>query len=331
MSTRVIIRADASKRIGYGHFIRSLALAGYLKKHFECYFATFNQDNHNGQPSEFEIQQIKGTATPLIISGSSLEIFNDKFLMILKRDDIVVLDNYYFGTEYQTKIKNIGCRLICVDDMHDRHMVCDLLITTSPLTREVFSIEDSTKFIGGLEWAFLRAPFFKTVQERCFPYNINRIILGMGGADAFNLTDKMVAIIHNIIPQATIDVICGETVCISEETRNIANVYSCLTAEDIVTLFDNADIGIFPSSTICIEAFARRLPVIAGYYVDNQRAFYNYGAKNNLFAPLGNLLDNAAQIEIRLRHIITNNTYFVPDEINFNAHKEKIIDLFMTL
>lgn len=37
---QIIFRADAGKRIGYGHFVRTLALADMLKEEFECVFVT---------------------------------------------------------------------------------------------------------------------------------------------------------------------------------------------------------------------------------------------------------------------------------------------------
>ena len=41
---------------------------------------------------------------------------------------IVVLDGYHFDTNYQTKIKQKGCKLVCIDDLHDKHFVADIII-----------------------------------------------------------------------------------------------------------------------------------------------------------------------------------------------------------
>ena len=42
------------------------------------------------------------------------------FLSHLQGDEIVVLDNYFFTTDYQRAIKQKGCRLGALDDMHDK-------------------------------------------------------------------------------------------------------------------------------------------------------------------------------------------------------------------
>ena len=96
---RVVLRADADKKTGYGHFIRSLALAGYLKEGFECCFASFNHDLTF--LSRYQLTEILKVCVPFIASGKSLEEFNDDFLAQLHPTDVVVLDNYYFTTEYE--------------------------------------------------------------------------------------------------------------------------------------------------------------------------------------------------------------------------------------
>ena len=51
------------------------------------------------------------------------ETHSADFLSHLQGDEIVVLDNYFFTTDYQRAIKQKGCRLVCIDDMHDKHYV----------------------------------------------------------------------------------------------------------------------------------------------------------------------------------------------------------------
>lgn len=325
---RIVLRGDACKKIGYGHFIRSLALAGYLKDSFECYFASFNSDLKS--LSRYQLTEILKVCKPFFVQGKTLEEFDEDFLEQIHPTDIVVLDNYYFSTGYQQRIKDKGCRLVCIDDVPDRHMVCDLLFTPSPLTREDFSIEDYSEFYGGVEWAFLREPFLRPLQIRNIPAQISRVVMAMGGADAFGLMDNMIRLLHEALPNAEINAVCGDSVSISQESRNIAKIHSQLSAEEIVRIFDNSDIGIFPASTIAIEAFSRKLPVIAGYYIDNQRAFYEVGKQRKYFAPLGCLLDESDSIFRRLMEILQHNRP-MPVIIDFKSKKERIIEILKEL
>jgi spore coat polysaccharide biosynthesis predicted glycosyltransferase SpsG len=86
----------------------------------------------------------------------------DTFLSSLKGDEIVVLDNYYFDTNYQKKIKEKGCRLVCIDDMHDKHYVADVVINHAEgIVKSHFSYDPNTLLLLGLKYALLRSPFLK--------------------------------------------------------------------------------------------------------------------------------------------------------------------------
>lgn len=325
---RIILRADGSGKTGYGHFIRSLALASYLKDDFDCHFSTYN--SVEPMPTDYQIAEIAKVCDYVPIVGRNLDEANADFLRELLPDDVVVLDNYYYTTDYQQAIKDKGCKLVCIDDMHDRHMVCDLLLTSCPLKRENFSMEQSSKFVGGIEWAFLREPFLKPLKIRNITKTIEKVVIAMGGADPFHLTDKMIKIVKFVLPEAEIHVMAGDTVEISEESARVAIIHRRINADEIVEMFDNAELGILPASTVCMEAFSRKLPVAAGYYVDNQEEFYKYGVENKLFSPLGNLLDDTSAITDRLREVVENNRP-LPFVIDFRKQKGKIIQLFKEL
>jgi len=325
---RIVLRADGSGKTGYGHFIRSLALASYLKDDFDCHFTTYNSVDHT--PTDYQLGEIARVCDYIHVVSSSLEEANADFLNKLRPDDIVVLDNYYYTTDYQQAIKDMECKLVCIDDMHDRHMVCDLLMTACPLRRDDFSLEPYTKFIGGIEWAFLREPFLSPNKHHNISDKINRVVIAMGGADPFNLTDKMIQVVKAVLPKCEIHVMAGDTVAISEESSTIATIHRRLDADSIVKLFDDSDLGIFPASTVCMEAFSRELPVAAGYYVNNQEEFYKYGVEHEMFSPLGCLLDERTMIKNRLRNIIENHRPS-PVTIDFHDQKKKIIELFKEL
>lgn len=85
----------------------------------------------------------------------------DDFLTYLTGKEIVVLDNYFFTTDYQRAIKGKGCKLVCVDDMHDKHYVADVVINHALTDTSLFEVEPYTKLAIGNNWALLRKPFLK--------------------------------------------------------------------------------------------------------------------------------------------------------------------------
>ena len=48
---KIYFRADASAQIGYGHFIRTLAIADMLKSEFDCTFFTVS-------PTEYQVGEM---------------------------------------------------------------------------------------------------------------------------------------------------------------------------------------------------------------------------------------------------------------------------------
>ena len=104
MKPKVYFRADAGAEIGYGHFIRTLALADMLKDDFDCTFFTQCPTSYQRR----EVEKVCRLAE-LPADDSKFDIFLD----CLRGDEIVVLDNYFFTADYQRLIKRKGCRLIC--------------------------------------------------------------------------------------------------------------------------------------------------------------------------------------------------------------------------
>ena len=83
---KIYFRADADSQIGYGHFIRTLALADMLRDDFDCTFFTQS-------PSEYQQIEVEKVC-PLVCLSSDDRKF-DEFLNHLSGDEIVVLDNYF--------------------------------------------------------------------------------------------------------------------------------------------------------------------------------------------------------------------------------------------
>ena len=73
MKKRVVLRADASKSIGYGHFTRTLALANILREHFICFFATY-------KPSTYQLNEITSVCNYLPLEGNDKIQYDKSFL-----------------------------------------------------------------------------------------------------------------------------------------------------------------------------------------------------------------------------------------------------------
>ena len=256
--SKVIIRADGSGRIGFGHKVRSQALADMLP--------------------DAELHSWEGEKEA-----------DEEFLRILDADPgaIAVLDNYFHTPQYMEAVRSRSRALVCIDDMPTRHFPADALISFCPFGREEFSLPSEARFLSGFQYSLLRAPFLRPQSTR--PREGIAVVLG--GADPLGLTSRTIRRIHELLPEARIEAVAGAAVKLDSGLDAIPRlvVHRRLGGEEMADLFDRCSLGIFPASTVCMEALARHLPVAAGHFVDNQLRVYEEGVRSGLFLPLGDL------------------------------------------
>ena len=257
---KIYFRADASATIGYGHFIRTLALADMLKDNFDCTFFT-------STPSAYQIAEMKKICNYIPLNEKCK--FED-FIQLLTGDEIVVLDNYFFSTEYQMQIKEKGCKLVCIDDLHNRHFVCDVILNPALLSTSQYEAEPYTRLCLGMEYALLRKPFIE--QDKDLRREENCWLLAFGGSDFDNMTEKFLSFLQEDERVNSIIVIVGDTYKYYNNLREYtkATVYKNLTAEEMRKKMQQAEYAVLPSSTISIEALACGCKIANGYFVDNQ-------------------------------------------------------------
>lgn len=297
---KVFFRADAGLQIGYGHFIRTLALADMLRDDFDCTFFTQS-------PSEYQQREAEKVC-PLVALPSDDNKF-EKFLDYLSGEEIVVLDNYFFTTEYQQQIREKGCKLVCLDGMTTKHYVSDILINQSlDVSRPDFSLEEYTIFNTGLQYALLRKPFLnKSIQPKREinpPFNI---VICFGGADMYNLTDKVISQLNEEKKVGNITTIVGDAYHCSLSHQNVCYRRN-LSAEEMADVIFKSDIAILPSSTVLKEALACKIYIISGYFVDNQIQTYNAYLDNNLICGVGDFTVPVAMK--KLSEIINTGVFY---------------------
>lgn len=283
MKRKIIFRADGNPTIGMGHFIRTLALAEMLKDDFYCIFATQS-------PTDYQIKEIESTCHQRIDLAHNGTHFN-VFLGLLEGTEIVVLDNYYFTTEYQQAIKKKGCKLVCIDDIHDKHFVADVIINHAEgISKPQYSAEEHTVFCLGYKYALLRKDYLtNALNETLKHYSC---LIMMGGADPFNLMAKIIPMIESLQLTLPIAVVVGASYKNEHlfQPFNTIELFKGIKSTKVLQLMNESQLGIFPASTVAIEACATRLPFICGYFVDNQKEIYNGIKKNKLAICIGNYL-----------------------------------------
>ncbi len=316
MRRKIYFRADAGAEIGYGHFIRTLALADMLKDDFDCTFFTQS-------PTEYQKKEASSVCS--LVALPSDDTRHDIFLDYLTGDETVVLDNYFFTTEYQRRIKSKGCKLVCIDDMHDNHYVADIVINQGVQEIYKFSVESYTRLCLGLDWALLRSPFLSPMRKTRIK---GSWLLCFGGSDAHNLTGKYLDCLLKSDNVSKVVIVIGDAFSHKKTIPNLPNIKICerLTANKMADYMDECEYGILPSSGTCIEALSRGCKIISGWYVENQKELYSTLVNNRYVYGIGDMLrENANDI---LTGDIING--FIFKQLNLGFVKENYVNLFKT-
>lgn len=313
---RIYFRADASASIGYGHFVRSLALADMLKGDFDCTFFTQT-------PTDYQINEMEKVCKYKSLPSNDTKF--DVFLDLLKGDEIVVLDNYFFSTDYQRKIKDKRCKLVCIDDMHDKHYVADIVINHVLTDEKLFSVESYTKLALGLEYALLRRPFLQPLYNN---KEGGHWFVSFGGTDYDNMTAKFVEILDSSQRVKSITVVVGDSYKHLDSLERFKNIEikKNLTAQDMQQEMSLAQYAVLPSSSICIEAIACGCKIANGFFVDNQRDYAYFLASKHYVYPLGNLYNYEGN-----DFISDIDNYNFCKANNFTTIPNRFIKLFKTL
>jgi UDP-2,4-diacetamido-2,4,6-trideoxy-beta-L-altropyranose hydrolase len=326
LKPNLIIRADGGASIGMGHVIRCLALGNMLKNDFNITFAIQT-------PTESIVKNIHTVTETIIHLPQTNDYATDAihFTEFLNSSDIVLLDGYHFKTDYQKKIKEKGCKLVCIDDLHDWHFVADAIINHAEgINESMYSAEKYTKFYFGLKYALLRKIFLESTVTKKIS-SIKKVFISMGAADMNNLTQKFVEALVETKGIEEIHLMLGAInpnlnsidALIEKNKRITITKHFNITAEELAEWIKKCDVVICPASSISIESCAIGTGLISGYSATNQLGILEGLIKNKAAISIGDMNTiSVSQIKTKLEEL-TNH----PEQFNnLIENQKKMID-----
>jgi len=283
MNSSVYIRADGNVMIGSGHLVRCIALAQMIKEFYTITFVC------KEIPSNL-IEALSENQFYLIMVTKESE-----FLELLTSLDTVVLDGYSFDTDFQKKIKKIGCSLVCVDDLFDQEFFADLIINQAPgVDPNKYKAQPYTQFALGLNYVLLRDSFLKSVLEEKRIDKTESVFICFGGSDQRNLTQMVLSVVISFREFKKIVVVTGFSYKFSEKLESLIDAdhrvfhFHGINENQMTQLMWESDIAIIPASGILFEAIASGCKIIFGKYIDNQRVLYEKFKSLNFFESVEN-------------------------------------------
>jgi UDP-2,4-diacetamido-2,4,6-trideoxy-beta-L-altropyranose hydrolase len=280
----VYLRADGNSEIGLGHLIRCIALAQMIKNDFNIHFVS------RDAPSAI-IQDISENG----FRFTKIEQETD-FLNLLNERDIIIIDHYGLDSNYQEKIKLVGCKLVCIDDLHDKPFLADLIINHAPGVKTSDYIAKSyTQFALGPKFSLIRPEFIKIALEKPKHKINNKLMVCFGGSDFNNLTCKAIEALYKNLYFDQIFIITGLSFSYKNQLIKLIELddrivwHENQNANEMLHYMQECQYVLAPASSIAYEILAAGCTWLGGYYVENQKKIYEGFKQMNCFVDLGDL------------------------------------------
>ena len=298
MNKRILIRSDASSRIGAGHLMRMLALGQLLSDSgYEVHFATipYNPPVLSYLKDEpFQLHYL-AQEEPWDACKDLERLLN---LALEIRPLWLVLDGYQFRTDYEKGIKDGGFRLFRVQDIPASHCVADVLLNQNYGAEHMkHSTEPNTYLLAGLKYSLLRREF-RTVnlnRKRFLERGRFHLLVSLGGgseiSDSLNL--KIVEGLSEIREcdwSATLIVgIMGQRSKTLMELANKSSMPIQVITENRNIAFEmlKSDLAIVSCGSTMWELMYMKVPFLVVSLTEVQRDYLAFLAGEGLCVDLG--------------------------------------------
>lgn len=295
ISKTILFRADGNENTGLGHLYRLFALVEIFKDHYQCVFLTRSSSSQGVVPKNYRVVGIP----------DEIDIHDEPKWLASHFDakiSIIFADGYQFTSDYQKNIKKLGFHLCYVDDLTKEHMYADIVINHSPyVTKDNFEKEDYTHLALGLSYSVLRPGFLDIAKRERSISKIDTAFVCFGGADFYDLTYKAAKALVKQSGIKKIHIVLGGAYQhksiyeLHKEKPEVVELHSNLNETELIGVMESCNFGIAPSSTICYELCCVKMPILSGYFIDNQELIYRGFVNENVIYPGGDFKDYTVQ------------------------------------
>jgi UDP-2,4-diacetamido-2,4,6-trideoxy-beta-L-altropyranose hydrolase len=337
-SKRVILRADGNGKIGYGHLSRLNAFAEMISQVYELIFIISNKSDSSLINKNYKVVKIPES----INFNNEINWINSNFS---PTNHIIIADGYNFNSNYQSKIKKIGYKLIYIDDLLSYHMYADCVINHAiGVDENKYFGENYVKYFLGSSYALMRQSFIDNSQSiKKKEIKLETAFVSFGGTNASEITHSVVEALIDFENIKKIIVVIGSSFSDSEiidffNREKKVELFKEVDEKLMSSLMNCSDIAIVPSSTIAYELASSRCLIASGYTVQNQFHIYEGLRKNNIIFGMGNITNfDKDDFKSHIKKIISSKKELLESklqsQINYfdGKQKERLIEIVNSL
>lgn len=327
----ILIRADASLRIGSGHVMRCLTLARQLQLRgaqitFACRELAGNLNQHIIQAgfALLSLPDLPG-GEPASMSAETLIDQREDWLAVMAAAgvaaewDWVVVDHYGLDAGWE-QLALVHCRqLLALDDLANRPHVAQLLLDSGfypdPAQRYGGLLAPATHLLAGPKYALLR-PEFAERRLQCVrrQADVSRLLVSFGGVDRFGATAAVLtALTHRDMTGLQLDCVVNSGFAGLDEIERLAAEHAWLRlhygTSDMAGLMAAADIFIGAGGGTSWERCCLGMPAIVLTLAANQQPGASSLAEAGVQLYLGRFEDFQPEQLLDALNLLQHNRY----------------------
>jgi UDP-2,4-diacetamido-2,4,6-trideoxy-beta-L-altropyranose hydrolase len=325
----ILIRVDASPRIGGGHFMRCLTLADALTAQgasvtfavpdlLRWVAARLDEVGHRriAVPGAVAANAPEGwDRQPLPLDSQRADAERIVSLAGESRFDWVLVDHYGFDAVWEKAVRPVCERIAVIDDLANRAHDCDFLLDQTfgrPATDYRQLVPEACSVLTGSRFALLRPEFARerpaSLARRQAGGPVARLLISLGSTDVGGLTARVAEAAARLATSCEIDVVLGanakslprvEALCARQPRVRLH-----VDVRDMARLIAGADLAIGAAGATSWERGCLGVPSIAFTLAANQSFIaqqleragahlaVSEGEENDLERTLTRLLDD---------------------------------------
>lgn len=328
---KILIRADASLRIGSGHVMRCLTLARQLQLRgasvtFACreLAGNLNQQIVQAGFALLSLPALPG-GEPASMSAEALVDQREDWLAVLAAVgaaadwDWVIVDHYGLDAGWEQLALGSCRQLLALDDLANRPHVAQILLDSGfypdPAQRYAGLLTPATRLLAGPKYALLRPEFAaRRLQGMCCQAEVSRLLISFGGADRFGATAAVLsALAGRDMTGLQLDCVVNGGFARLEEIERLAAEHAWLTlhygTSDMAGLMAAADIFIGAGGGTNWERCCLGLPAIVLALAANQQPGAASLAEAGVQLYLGRFEDFQPALLLDALNLLQHNHY----------------------
>ena len=273
---KVIIRTDASIRIGSGHVMRCLTIAHQLTKH--------------GVDVRFMMKQLPGNLIDFVENQGFRNV------NLLEYADLYIIDHYSIDEVWEQKLRAFTKNIMVIDDLANRRHDCDLLLDQNvvPQFEKRYNglVPVQCKKILGPCYLVMRDEFIKARQNKpTRTGKVENLLIFMGGTDSTNETIKILAALQKTkVTFNNIHVVVGESNIYKDQiqlTCKQRGIHFHCQIDYMAELMLQVDFLIGAGGSTTWERCYVGLPSSSTIVAENQRITTEYAASLGVVMNIG--------------------------------------------